>query len=186
MELESAEIVGQKIITTAPTEDGGTHIHEIDLAALASWSELLGIEDPGEVLDAIMFVAEHGEPEPDPVTGENAWTGAYLALQDREQARAATTYVAQVEGRSEDPRSPKLRAAFAALPLQDPVAKAQAATRAKLGLPDPGALRMARTMSRGAPTPLDDLKAALTTDLAASITEARQEFLATLRPQITD
>lgn len=180
------EITAGGVLIKADREDGGQSIHAIPVEALASWSELLGIEDPGEVLDAIMFVAEHGEPEPDPVTGENAWTGAYLALQDREQTRAATTYVAQAEGRAADPRSPKLRAAFAALPLQDPVAEAQAATRAKLGLPDPGALRMARTMSRGAPTPLDDLKAALTTDLAASITEARQEFLATLRPQITD
>lgn len=182
----TAEIMGQKIVLTAPTDDGGTHIHEINLAAIASWSELLGITDPGEVLDAIIHVADNGEPAPDPVTGENAWTGAYLALQDREQARAATTYVAQAEGRSEDPRSPKLRAAFAALPLQDPVAEAQAATRAKLGLPDPGVRTMARTMSRSAPSPLDDLKATLATDLADTIQEARQDFLATLRPQITD
>lgn len=166
--------------------DGTEARHIIPLAALASWAELLGIEDPGEVLDAIIFVAEHGEPEPDPVTGENAWTASYLALQDREQARAATTYVAQSEGTAVDPRSPQLRAAFAALPLQDPVAEAQAATRTKLGLPDPGTRTMARTMSRSAPTPLDDLKATLATDLAASITEARQDFLATLRPQITD
>ena len=182
----TAEIVGKKIILKSSADDGGILIHEIDLMALASWAELLGIEDPGEVLDAIIHVNDHGEPDPDPVTGENAWTGAYLALQDREQTRAATTYVAQAEGRSEDPRSPKLRAAFAALPLQDPVAEAQAATRAKLGLPDPGAQRMARTMSRSAPSPLDDLKQTLATDLAETITEARQDFLATLRPPITD
>lgn len=45
---------------------------------------------------------------------------------------------------------------------------------------------MARTMSRLAPSPLDELKTTLATDLAETIGEARQEFLATLRPQITD
>lgn len=184
--LMRTEIIGNVINLFYPDSEGMETHHIIPLDALGSWSELLGIGDPGEVLDAIIHVAENGEPDPDPVTGENAWTASYLALQDREQARAATTYVAQAEGRAADPRSPKLRAAFAALPLQDPVADAQAVTRAKLGLPDPGVQRMARTMSRSAPSPLDDLKQTLATDLADTITEARQNFLATLRPQITD
>lgn len=166
--------------------DGTEAWHIISLAAIGSWSELLGIEDPGEVLDAILHVAEHGEPEPDEDTGENAWTEVYLALQQREQARAATTYVAQAEGRSEDPRSPKLRAAFAALPLQDPVADAQAATRAKLGLPEPG--QQARMAGRSLPTPLDEIKTQLVSDptLIEAIEESKANFLSSLRPLIEE
>lgn len=60
--------------------DAGTH-HQISLAAIASFSELLGNgTDYDKTVREIMFIREHGEPEPDPVTGENAWTSAYEEL----------------------------------------------------------------------------------------------------------
>lgn len=178
----TAKIVGDRIIVTTPVEGGAT-INEIPLVALASWSELLGVTDPGEVLDAILYVAEHGEPDPDPVTGENAWTGAYLALVEREQTRAAEVIVAKTEGRSADPRSPLLRSRMATLSMVDTVADAQAATRAKLGLPEPGLQRRTiSTMSRGTPSPLNALKASLNTELAPAIEQARADFIDTLSP----
>lgn len=60
--------------------DAGTH-HQISLAAIASFSELLGNgTDYDKTVREIMFIREHGEPDPDPVTGENAWTSAYEEL----------------------------------------------------------------------------------------------------------
>ena len=60
--------------------DAGTH-HQIPLMAIASYSELLGNgTDYDKTVREIMFIREHGEPEPDPVTGENAWTSAYEEL----------------------------------------------------------------------------------------------------------
>ena len=57
--------------------DAGTH-HQISLAAIASFSELLGNGiDYDKTVREIMFIREHGEPEPDPVTAANAWTSAY-------------------------------------------------------------------------------------------------------------
>lgn len=57
--------------------DGGTH-HQISLQAIASYSELLGNGiDYDKTVREIMYIREHGEPEPDPITGENAWTSAY-------------------------------------------------------------------------------------------------------------
>lgn len=170
-------------ITLAREGETGTHFNVFSLGTIGSWSELLGITDPGEVLDAILYVADNGEPEPDPVTGENAWTASYLALGEREQQRAAEVIVAKTEGRSTDPRSPLLRSRMATLSMVDTVADAQAATRAKLGLPEPGMQRRTMsTMSRGTPSPLDALKASLVTDLAPAIAEARQEFIDTLSP----
>lgn len=177
----TAEIIGTTILVTT-TEEDGKRINEVPLEAIASWGELLGITDVGEVLDAILHVAENGEPEADPVTGENVWTASYLALQEREQTAAAEVIVARVEGKSADPRSPLLRSKLAALPLADPVATAQATARQRLGLPEPGTQIMAQAMSRSTPSPLDALKASLATDMQPAITQARQAFLADLRP----
>ena len=61
--------------------DAGTH-HQISLAAIASFSELLGNgTNYDKTVREIMFIREHGEPEPDPVTGENAWTSAYKEIE---------------------------------------------------------------------------------------------------------
>lgn len=90
-------------------------VHEIDSMALASWSELLGYTDLLDVLEAILRVREGGsEPEPDPVTGENAWTESYAVLRHREQARESEAFRALEEGTRDDPRSPALRGALAA------------------------------------------------------------------------
>lgn len=176
----------EEIILNYDMGSGNMRSHSIPIAALASWSELLGIDDPGEVLDAIIHVAENGEPEPDPVTGENVWTASFYALQDREQARAATTYQAQDEGRANDPRSPRLRAAFSALAVEDQVVIAQATARSRLGLPEPG--QQARMAGRSLPTPLDEVKTQLVGDptLIEAIEESRANFLSSLRPLIVE
>lgn len=58
-------------------EDGGMHRH-IPLEAIASFSQLLGNGDDYEkTVQEIMYIRDHGEPAPDPVTDRNAWTSAY-------------------------------------------------------------------------------------------------------------
>lgn len=63
-------------------EDAGTH-HHISLEAIASYSALLGNgDDYDKTVREIMYIREHGEPAPDPVTAANAWTSAYEELED--------------------------------------------------------------------------------------------------------
>lgn len=61
--------------------DGGTH-HQISLEAVASYSLLLGNgTDYDKTVREIMYIREHGEPDPDPETGINAWSSAYDELE---------------------------------------------------------------------------------------------------------
>lgn len=185
LEAHIESVAGAPHITISERTEASERVHEIPLEAIASWSELLGIEDPGEALDAIRYVAEQGEPEADAATGENAWTPAYGALAAREQARAETWFAATREGTAEDPRSPRLRAAFAATPLEPEVTAARNETRTRLGLPPLGSIqaRAARTLNSDE-DPLAGLKAELRTAKAETITHARETFLSQLRPSL--
>lgn len=61
--------------------DGGTH-HQMSVEAIASHSALLGNgEDYEKTVREILFIREHGEPDPDPVDATNAWTSAYVELE---------------------------------------------------------------------------------------------------------
>lgn len=63
-------------------EDAGTH-HHISLEAIASYTALLGNgDDYDKTVREIMYIREHGEPDPDPITSVNAWTSAYEELED--------------------------------------------------------------------------------------------------------
>lgn len=165
---------------------GESSIHVIPLTAIASWGELLGITDPGDILDAILHVAKHGEPDPDPETGENAWTPAYEALQAREQKRAKEWFTATTDGTATDPRSPKLRAAFAASPLESLVEAGRNETRTRLGLPP---LDQVQTRTVHARTSDDDLWGELKNELRTrhiAIERAKEEFLNELRPPLPE
>lgn len=71
---------GMTTIATTPPTPGMRH-DAIPLAAIASWRTLLGIETDTEAVAAILHVRDHGEPDPDPQTGETAWTSAYNAIE---------------------------------------------------------------------------------------------------------
>ena len=71
---------GMATITTTPPTPDMRH-DAIPLAAIASWRTLLGIETDTEAVAAILHVRDHGEPDPDPQTGETAWTSAYNAIE---------------------------------------------------------------------------------------------------------
>lgn len=95
-----------KSITLRSLEGEVEHIKQIPTMAIASWSELLGYQDPGEALDAILHVMANGEPEPDPVTDDNAWTEPYGALQLQKQANARAEIEAAFPTAPEGPRFP--------------------------------------------------------------------------------
>lgn len=81
---------GMTTITTTPPTPAMRH-DAIPLAAIASWRTLLGIETDTEAVAAILHVRNNGEPDPDPETGETAWTSAYNAI---EKAINTTTALA--------------------------------------------------------------------------------------------
>ena len=72
-------------------EDAGTH-HQISLEAIASYTALLGNgDDYDKTVREIMYIREHGEPDPDPVTAANAWTSAYEELEDAVNGKPMVT-----------------------------------------------------------------------------------------------
>lgn len=88
---------GMTTITTTPPTPGMRH-DAIPLAAIASWRTLLGIETDTEAVAAILHVRDHGEPDPDPQTGETAWTSAYNAIE-----KAINTTTAPADNTPDDP-----------------------------------------------------------------------------------
>lgn len=84
------------IATTPPTPD--MRHDAIPLAAIASWRTLLGIETDTEAVAAILHVRSNGEPDPDPDTGETAWTSAYNAIEN-----AINTTTAPADNATDDP-----------------------------------------------------------------------------------
>lgn len=80
---------GMTTITTTPPTPAMRH-DAIPLAAIASWRTLLGIETDTEAVAAILHVRDHGEPDPDPQTGETAWTSAYNAIEKAINAHTTT------------------------------------------------------------------------------------------------
>lgn len=88
---------GMTTITTTPPTPAMRH-DAIPLAAIASWRTLLGIETDTEAVAAILHVRDHGEPDPDPQTGETAWTSAYNAIEN-----AINTTTAPADNTPDDP-----------------------------------------------------------------------------------
>lgn len=77
--IEDIDGLGKSLIVEK--NDGGMHV--IPLETLAAVSELLGEDDLGKVVSYLDQIRAEGEPPPDPVTGENAWSEAYKALHKR-------------------------------------------------------------------------------------------------------
>lgn len=136
------------------------HDRTIPLSLLAAYRELLGIDDMGEAFEAVMHVSDNGEPEHDPVTGENVWTDAYQLLRRREESRGDEAGRAADEG---EPQSQIVarssQAAYDA--VHQPINGGECAmdrcrreARGKLGLPDPS--RKCGEESRIKPAPVPD------------------------------
>ena len=150
--------------TGKPAETGGVHL--IPLAAIASWSALLGTSDDEETIAAIMHVRENGEPAPDPETGRNAWTPAYEQL-EMEVAAAAAAEEAEARASAQ-----RISSAFARSRSKAASAGAlngREQTRSLLGLPSKGAAPAALS---AAATEHDDSPGASRISLAAPLAEA--------------
>ena len=163
--------------------------HRIAPEVFASWSELLGITDTVELIDAMLHVSENGEPEPDPVTGENAWTAPYQALMAREQ-----TIRAEEIGQSEQlvrMSSDMLAARKKSLVnvAESAIEEARASAREALGLSTSN-MRLKRVSSLSGDFSTADsdpvLRVANVIDdqLSDRIAEAREEFLDSMRPGV--
>ena len=116
----------------------------LPLQAVATYRELLGIDDPAEVVEALLHMAEHGEPDPDPVTGKNTYTEPYQLLRLREQAREDAALEVQAHEGHTDHQVQVAAAQMAYRAVHEPIGGGECAmdrcrreARGKLGLPDP-------------------------------------------------
>lgn len=149
---------GRVLVIHEDDDEHGGHVREIPLGAIAVRRELLGIDDPAEVLDAIIYLQDHGEPDADPVTGRNAWTELFQLLQIREEAREAEAALAREQRCTESEIARRAeRAAYDA--VHQPIKGGECAldrcrreARAQLGIPDPDKKCGAET--RTTPPPL--------------------------------
>lgn len=165
---------GKQILVVTEYDEHGPIEHGIPLAAIAAWRELLGIDDPVGVVEAILHVGKHGEPEPDPVTGENAWTEPYGLLQERERVREDEAFRAEKE--TADPalivkRSEK--AAHAAVHVPDSTGesrldKCRRGARERLGIP--AATKNPGVETRRQPPGIPDATASKVAELLADKT----------------
>lgn len=126
----------------------------LSVAAVAARRELLGYDDPVEALEAIIAIEENGEPEPDPVTGENTWTEVYTLLAIREQAREDEADRARGDCCTEDvvvERSEKADYDAVHVPVNGgecAMDRCRREARRQLGLPDPTRKCGAETRSK--------------------------------------
>lgn len=146
---------GRPLIVVTEHDDEGPIEHSFSLAAIASWRELLGIDDPVEVVEAILHVARNGEPDPDPVTGENVWTEPYQLLAIREQAREDAAVEVQAHEGHTGYQVQVAAEQMAYRAVHVPVGEGECAmdrcrreARRKLGLPDPAKKCGAETRSK--------------------------------------
>jgi hypothetical protein len=124
----------------------GRRGYSIPLTALATYSELLGLTDLADTVDAIIhFRKRDTEPDPAGRAQENAWTETYQVATHLEQLREEEARQACQEGTAEDPRSPELRGAVRVRKEMDELAaggdcllsSCQGRARRRLGIPDP-------------------------------------------------
>lgn len=90
------------------------HLFTMGEDVLAARSELLGISDVVDAIEAEVAIRRDRTDVTDPNQDENAWTGSYTVLREREKARCTEVRRAIAEGKRDDPRSPRLRGAMAA------------------------------------------------------------------------
>lgn len=136
-----------------------THDRTIPLAAIAARRELLGYDDLMECVEATIYLQDHGEPEPDPVTRQNAWTEPYQLLRVREEAREDEARRARQDCCTEDvvvERANKAAYDAVHVPMDDgecAMDRCRRTVRGKLGLPDPTKNSGADTRSKRPPAP---------------------------------
>lgn len=170
------------IINEGIQDDGAELVREIPVQAIASFSEMLGYADPAEALAAI--IAEQDQRDEDnPV--KDPFAEAQQLLAHREKAREEEAATAQGEGKRHDPRSPRLRAAFAARrAVHEPVddgdcvmdrCRNEARTRLNLAAPTRKAGSGLRSVK--AKTQHQDELAQVVEQVAPQIQQLRAEFL---------
>lgn len=156
--------------------DGGV-VNQISTEAIASYSELLGNgTDYDKTIQEILFIRDHGEPAPDPETGENAWTPAYKELEERvnsetQPAKAnAPTNMMSVEDEQDETGIAK--------------------TRSMLGLPTIDGLPNAHTIATADEVDSAMAKVNKVNSLSASdleeLTEGEKEALTSIKTYVVD
>ena len=142
------------IVVTETDAAGGENIHCIPVAAIASWSVLLGYTDPADAFDAIL--AQSGKPENPGLDGRGPWEAAYERLAERE---AEQTLGVITEG------------------VAMAVTAARSGARSILGAPTPGSSGSCVAHGDGLDTLRDDLRA----DIGGHLKASRDAFTEGLR-----
>lgn len=141
----------------------GTYM--IPVECIATYSELLGLSSYEEALQAIMYLRDHPEvePDPDPLTGENAWTSAYDELQKRELTRRAGV--------------------DAPSPLSASCNSGIAKTRSILGFQSSGVSTMSATTFSASDYPVEQSDLDIINSMSDDIERCRENFLKSLNTE---
>lgn len=151
--------------------DGTSH-KLIPLAAIASWGDLLGIDDPGEVL-TVITTFEDSPPDED---GNNFWTLPYEALKKNTDAMAKSGVPAEY---MPDLLDPQLGAPVPGPSLLTEKGQVAAASQVKLGN-----RTLVGPQLPGVADTLDELRGRLRGDLADKLKAHRVKFLDNITPKV--
>lgn len=159
----TSDVASMILSSTQYKVEPGTYM--IPVECIATYSELLGLSSYEEALQAIMYLRDHPEvePDPDPLTGENVWTSAYDELQKRELIRRAGVDAPSLLSASDD----------------SGIAK----TRSILGFQSPGISLMSAASFSASDYPVEQSDLDVINSMSDDIERCREVFLNSLNSE---